>query len=112
MHPALDKLCGPGKSLKPEAPDANELAGLLRTGTARLHDARNTTLALESRFDLAYNAAHALCFAAHELPRCPPLHRVSGLAAHAGLGPRGMASAGQMPQHTQSGRVRRPSGCR
>ena len=27
---------------------------------ARLHDAQNTTLALESRFDLAYNAAHAL----------------------------------------------------
>lgn len=64
MHPALDSLCGPGKSLKPEAPDANELAGLLRTGIARLHDARNTTLALESRFDLAYNAAHALCLAA------------------------------------------------
>ena len=64
MHTALDNLCGPGKSLKPEAPDANELAGLLRTGTARLHDARNTTQALESRFDLAYNAAHALCLAA------------------------------------------------
>lgn len=64
MHPALDNLCGPGKSLKPEAPDANELTGLLRTGIARLHDARNTTLALESRFDLAYNAAHALCLAA------------------------------------------------
>lgn len=31
---------------------------------ARLHDAQNTTLALESRFDLAYNAAHALCLAA------------------------------------------------
>jgi len=29
-----------------------------------LHDANNTTLALESRFDLAYNAAHALCLAA------------------------------------------------
>ncbi|HEY6543847.1 MAG TPA: hypothetical protein VIZ64_03015, partial [Dokdonella sp.] len=26
--------------------------------------ARQTTLALESRFDLAYNAAHALCLAA------------------------------------------------
>ena len=31
---------------------------------ARLHDAQNTTLALESRFDLAYNAAHAMCLAA------------------------------------------------
>ena len=63
MPPALDNLCGPGK-LKAEAPDANEIAGLLRTGLARLTDARNTALALESRFDLAYNAAHALCLAA------------------------------------------------
>ncbi len=64
MHPALEALCGPGKPLKTEAPDANEIAGLLRTGRARLHDAKNTALALESRFDLAYNAAHALCLAA------------------------------------------------
>jgi hypothetical protein len=64
MPPALENLCGPGKPLKPETPDANEITGLLRTGGARLHDAQNTTLALESRFDLAYNAAHALCLAA------------------------------------------------
>lgn len=37
---------------------------MLRTGRARLADASNATLALESRFDLAYNAAHALCLAA------------------------------------------------
>ena len=37
---------------------------MLRTGVARLNDARNATLAMESRFDLAYNAAHALCLAA------------------------------------------------
>lgn len=60
----LDNLSGPGKALKAEAPDAAELAGLVRTGKARLTDARNTALALESRFDLAYNAAHALCLAA------------------------------------------------
>lgn len=60
----LDNLCGPGKALKAEPPDAAELAGLIRTGKARLADAHNTTLALESRFDLAYNAAHALCLAA------------------------------------------------
>ncbi len=60
----LDNLCGPGKALKAEPPDAAELAGLIRTGKARLADARNTALALESRFDLAYNAAHALCLAA------------------------------------------------
>ena len=64
MPTALENLCGPGKPLKIEAPDVKEIAGLLRTGIARLQDARNTTLALESRFDLAYNAAHALCLAA------------------------------------------------
>ncbi len=64
MHPALENLCGPGKPLKAESPDANEIAGLLRTGIARLRDAQNASLALESRFDLAYNAAHALCLAA------------------------------------------------
>ena len=64
MPQALDNLSGPGKPLKKEAPDALEIAGLLRTGLARLNDARNVTLALESRFDLAYNAAHALCLAA------------------------------------------------
>ena len=64
MHPALENLSGPGKPLKAEAPDDAEIAGLLRTGIARLHDAQNATLALESRFDLAYNAAHALCLAA------------------------------------------------
>lgn len=64
MHPALENLCGPGKPLKAEAPDDKEIAGLMRTGIARLRDAQNTSLALESRFDLAYNAAHALCLAA------------------------------------------------
>ena len=64
MQQALDNLSGPGKPLKIEAPAALEIAGLLRTGVARLNDARNVTLALESRFDLAYNAAHALCLAA------------------------------------------------
>ena len=62
-HP-LDNLCGPGRPLQKEAPDADESAGLLRSGTARLKDARNITLALESRFDLAYNAAHSLSLAA------------------------------------------------
>jgi len=64
MADALDNLCGPGKALRAEAPDAAELAGLIRSGLARLNDAGNTSLSLESRFDLAYNAAHALCLAA------------------------------------------------
>ena len=41
-----------------------EIAGLVRSGEARLMDAANTVLSLESRFDLAYNAAHALALAA------------------------------------------------
>lgn len=32
---------------------------MVRSGRARLLDASNTTLSLESRFDLAYSAAHA-----------------------------------------------------
>jgi hypothetical protein len=64
MSNHLVNLCGPGKPMQAEPPDANEIAGLLRSGLARLKDARNETLALESRFDLAYNAAHALCLAA------------------------------------------------
>lgn len=64
MPNPLENLSGPGKPLKPEAPDPNEFAGLLRSGLARLKDARNTQLALESRFDLAYNAAHSLSLAA------------------------------------------------
>lgn len=64
MASELDNLCGPGKSLRQEAPDEQETQGLLRTGLARLNDAQNAALAIESRFDLAYNAAHALCLAA------------------------------------------------
>ena len=37
---------------------------LLRSGDARLNDAANPSLSLESRFDLTYNAAHALALAA------------------------------------------------
>jgi hypothetical protein len=64
MANPLENLCGPGKALRVEAPDAAEFNGLLRSGLARLNDAGNTGLSLESRFDLAYSAAHALCLAA------------------------------------------------
>jgi hypothetical protein len=60
----LDRLAGPGNVLSKEAPDAKEFAGLMRSGLARLRDAENTALSLDSRFDLAYSAAHALCLAA------------------------------------------------
>lgn len=60
---ALANLARIGK-LKAEAPDARERAGLLRSASVRLLDARQATLSLESRFDLAYNAAHAGALAA------------------------------------------------
>ena len=59
----LDNLVRIGK-LKPEQAAQTELQGLLRSGSRRLADAERTELSLESRFDLAYNAAHALALAA------------------------------------------------
>ncbi len=60
----LDRLAGPGSVLGKEAPDAKEFDGLVRSGLARLKDAEKQENSLESRFDLAYGAAHALCLAA------------------------------------------------
>jgi hypothetical protein len=59
----LDRLVGSG-GLKRESPARAEFEGLVRSGKARLADAGNENLSLESRFDLAYNAAHALSLAA------------------------------------------------
>ena len=64
MPSELDRLAGAGKPLSVEPPDAKEIEGLIRSGRRRLKDAGNLSLAVESRFDLAYNAAHALCLAA------------------------------------------------
>lgn len=50
--------------IKSEPSDSQEFEGLLKSGKKRLHDATNITLAAESRFDLAYNAAHSLGLAA------------------------------------------------
>ena len=61
--PELDNLVRIGK-LKAEPPAASELAGLLRSGSVRLADAQREELSIESRFDLAYNAAHAFSLAA------------------------------------------------
>jgi hypothetical protein len=60
----LERLAGPGNVLAKEAPDAKEFDGLVRSGLARLKDAENAANSLESRFDLAYGSAHALCLAA------------------------------------------------
>lgn len=59
----LDNLVRIGQ-LKAEPPVQVEFDGLVRSGRLRLTDAENTALSLESRFDLAYNAAHALSLAA------------------------------------------------
>ena len=64
MNSSLDNLCGHNKPLAAEPPDAVEFAGLKRSGLLRLQDAGNAGLSLEGRFDLAYNAAHALSLAA------------------------------------------------
>jgi hypothetical protein len=61
--PELERLAGIGK-LKREPGAQAEINGLVRSARSRLTDARNPALALESRFDLAYNAAHALSLAA------------------------------------------------
>ena len=50
--------------LKREPPAREEFEGLLRSASARLTDAQRDDLSPESRFDLAYNAAHALALAA------------------------------------------------
>ena len=49
-------------AIEPGTP--GEIKGLLTSGSERLADARNEGLALSSRFDLAYNAAHAFSLAA------------------------------------------------
>lgn len=51
-------------SLKVEPKNHLEFLGLVRSGDARLKDAEKVALALESRFDLAYNSAHAFALAA------------------------------------------------
>lgn len=90
MTSPLENLCGPGKSLVAEPADAPEFAGLKKTALARLKDAGSTSLALESRFDLAYNAAHALCLAAlrHKGYRAHNRYIVFQVLPHTlGLGP-------------------------
>lgn len=59
----LDNLVAIGQ-LKAEPGSRREFEGLLHSGCTRLHDARIEGLSMESRFDLAYNAAHALALAA------------------------------------------------
>jgi hypothetical protein len=95
----LENLSCPGKPLQKEPPDAKEFAGLKRSALARLNDSARNSNSLESRFDLAYNAAHALCLAALRWHGYRPANRyiVFQVLPHTlGLG-RGVARARQMP---------------
>jgi hypothetical protein len=53
--------------LKAEPPDRRECEGLIRSAVDRLNDAQTIPLSFASRFDLAYNAAHALALTALRL---------------------------------------------
>jgi hypothetical protein len=59
----LENLVRIGK-LKKEAVSQSEFDGLVRSASVRLSDARSPNLSLDSRFDLAYNASHAIALAA------------------------------------------------
>ena len=59
----LENLARIGK-LKREPPAEVEIDGLLRSAQERLKDAARGDLSYSSRFDLAYNAAHAFALAA------------------------------------------------
>jgi hypothetical protein len=52
------------KQLNAEPPEAREIANLLSAAERLLADARNADIGAESRFVLAYNAAHSLALAA------------------------------------------------
>ncbi|NKC02084.1 MAG: hypothetical protein GKR90_26795 [Pseudomonadales bacterium] len=62
-HEQLDNLVKVGQ-LKVQESSDQETEGLIQSGLARLHDSENDSLSIDSRFDLAYNAAHALALAA------------------------------------------------
>lgn len=62
-HEQLDNLVRTGQ-LKIQVATPQEIDGLIRSGTVRLADSKKASLSNESRFDLAYNAAHALALAA------------------------------------------------
>jgi hypothetical protein len=86
----LENLSGPGKPLRTEPPDEKEFSGLKRSALARLADSAKNSNSLESRFDLAYNAAHALCLAALRWHGYRPANRyiVFQVLPHTlGLGP-------------------------
>ena len=98
--------------LQREAPVADELAGLKRSAESRIADATRPGLSFASRFDLAYNAAHAL--ALHCLRRAgyrsaAKACRVSGAGPQSRLEPakwRVLVTAGDPESTAQDRQVR------
>jgi hypothetical protein len=85
----LENLVKVGK-LKREPCTQKEFDGLLRSGRTRLDDSRTASLSAEGRFDLAYNASHALAMAALRWHgyRCDNRYIVFQCLPHTlGLGP-------------------------
>ena len=77
-------------ALKAEPADQKEFDGLVASGRSRLADAQKADLAIESQFDLAYNAAHAFALAAMRWHGYRPDKRYivfQALAHTLGLGP-------------------------
>ena len=68
MTSPLENLAKLDAAIHAEPADAAEYEGLVHSGRVRLADARRLDIGLESRFDLAYNASHAISLAA--LRRC------------------------------------------
>jgi hypothetical protein len=62
-HENLDNLVKTGALKSGESTD-EEIKGLLQRGLVKISDYKQAELSTDSRFDLAYNAAHALCLAA------------------------------------------------
>jgi hypothetical protein len=90
MTSALDNLAGSSGPLRREVADRDEYLALVRSGLVRLNDAERIANSIESRFDLAYNAAHALCLAAlrHSGYRSSNRYVVFQVLPHTlGLGP-------------------------
>src|SRR5271163_4222955 len=86
--------------IKAEPGTRAEFDGLVDSARKRLADARNARLSFESRFDLAYNAAHAFALAAIAPARLPlrkSLPGLPGAPAYAGRGYGHVANARQMP---------------
>jgi hypothetical protein len=58
LESPLERLAGPGNVLAKEPSDANEFAGLVRSGLSRLKDAEREANSLDSRFVSAVSSLY------------------------------------------------------